>query len=167
MEGADSLQIGIGAVFFIANFGGQFIVGDNATETVLLVIGGFMHLVSAGLLSFSILFLFIVIFRMCRKTAPQQRRHHHADDNIDSLIAYSLFCFTGLALSCVGVFLRDGSWLWHFGTIAGGCIASAASEKGTRIAIRRAIQRKPAETPDTWSVPEKVVGARGGLRERI
>eukprot|EP01064_Diplonema_japonicum_P017317 TRINITY_DN2538_c0_g4_i1.p1 TRINITY_DN2538_c0_g4~~TRINITY_DN2538_c0_g4_i1.p1 ORF type:complete len:166 (+),score=8.69 TRINITY_DN2538_c0_g4_i1:88-585(+) len=162
----DNAHKGVGAGYIILSVLGQAIFGSGAKETVLMVIGCFIHFIASGLLIFSLLMLFQTVF-----DGLYNRNSNMANKamDVDMVIAYSLFSFTGLALSCVAVFLRSGSWFWNFFVLALGIIGSAVADPQLRLAITKGspYQRIVGEEPDTWSTQQASPTSPNGVRARF
>eukprot|EP01059_Diplonema_ambulator_P031491 TRINITY_DN5791_c0_g1_i1.p1 TRINITY_DN5791_c0_g1~~TRINITY_DN5791_c0_g1_i1.p1 ORF type:complete len:167 (+),score=30.92 TRINITY_DN5791_c0_g1_i1:38-538(+) len=148
-----NIHKGVAVGYIVLAVLGQAIFGSGAKETVLMVIGCFIHFIASGLLIFSLLMLFQTIFDgIYNRNSNMGNRPM----DIDMIIAYSLFSFTGLALTCVAVFLRSGSWVWNFIVLFLGIAGSAIADPQARLAITKgsSYQRLVGEEPDTWSTTQ-------------
>ncbi|KAJ9444202.1 hypothetical protein DIPPA_23940 [Diplonema papillatum] len=155
----DNVHKIVGVSFVLLNFGGQFLVGTQATEVVLVVIGCFIHLVAACLMGFAMIMVVQSIIQS-QVLAKHTNSTVNQQNDMDSIVIYFIFCMTGLALTCIGIVLRKGSFYWNFATIILGLIASYCADPS----VRKKLMSQPllaTEEVDTWSVRKEAPGAPG------
>eukprot|EP01062_Namystynia_karyoxenos_P067501 TRINITY_DN61483_c0_g1_i1.p2 TRINITY_DN61483_c0_g1~~TRINITY_DN61483_c0_g1_i1.p2 ORF type:complete len:188 (+),score=66.33 TRINITY_DN61483_c0_g1_i1:79-564(+) len=156
--GLNKVHFLCGAFFGASNWGIQFFVGDPTRKRAAVWAGVFMHFLAAALLGFSTVLLVNAILDRSLRSIKW------TSEKWDMAIAYVLFAFAGICLSCLGVFLRGGSWGWHASTLASGLLLGLLADVGVRQVFVRRLRPRPPDRADTWEVPDE--HAAPGLRRR-
>eukprot|EP00756_Hemistasia_phaeocysticola_P033265 Hpha_TRINITY_DN16456_c0_g4::TRINITY_DN16456_c0_g4_i1::g.161879::m.161879 len=131
----------------------------SSKKRVAIYTGTFLHFIGAALLGLSITLL-------VRDAADVWLRSMKWDDDRrDMCIAYSLFFFAGMCLSTLSVFLRDGSWFWHFCTLFIGIVVCTLSDVSVFAKFKGLFVTRERRGIDVWEV-EDDSGSRPGLHRR-
>ena len=120
----DKVHIAAGISFLVLNILGQFMFSEmRGGFGSLQIIGLILHIIAGLLLIVSMLML---VQTVCQGYVMNNRVKGQVD--VDMLIAYTLFSFTGFAITCAAVYLRSGSHWWNMFTILVGGAASVAAD---------------------------------------
>ena len=107
---------------------------------MLLGVGILIHYIATALLGLSLVWsLNVVKTQLTQASEPSPSRpqgQQQSGIDVDMVIMCSLFAFTGMALTCVAVYLRAGSFYWNFFTIFLGFVLAFASEPSIRTKLK-------------------------------
>eukprot|EP01065_Artemidia_motanka_P036066 TRINITY_DN43978_c0_g1_i1.p2 TRINITY_DN43978_c0_g1~~TRINITY_DN43978_c0_g1_i1.p2 ORF type:complete len:181 (+),score=78.18 TRINITY_DN43978_c0_g1_i1:64-543(+) len=159
MPGLGKANFVSGALYGFLNWGCHFVVSESKKKRVAVWTGLFLHFIAAALIGLSVTLLVQSLsdrFLRSQKWDAEKR---------DMALAYVLFWFAGLCLSSLGVFLRDGSWAWHIGTLAAGIVLCTLADANVRMRLRKVVGAPKLDKADVWEVQDPAE-AGTGLRRR-
>ena len=104
-----------------------------------MVAGTLIHLFGGGLLALPLVLLVHVSLTQPSTSRPQGQQQSGID--VDMVITYSLFAFTGMMMTCLAVYLRAGSFYWNFFSILLGVVLAFAADPSIRTKLKKNITR--------------------------